>query len=142
MKESAQLAWTYVQSVQPKYAAGIPFFEKQQVHMHIPEGATPKDGPSAGITMITALLSLLLGKPVRENLGMTGEVTATGRVLPIGGLKEKLIAARRSRLSILIFPKENQRDYDELPPFLKKGLDVHFVTHYDDVFKLAFPKEK
>jgi len=142
MKESAQLAWTYVQSAIAKYAPGTPFFEKQQVHMHIPEGATPKDGPSAGITMITALLSLLLGVPVRENLGMTGEVTATGRVLPIGGLKEKLIAARRSRLTTLIFPKENQRDYDELPDFLKKGLDVHFVSHYDDVFKLAFPKEK
>lgn len=142
MKESAQLAWTYVQSVQPKYAPGMPFFEKQQVHMHIPEGATPKDGPSAGITMITALISLLINKPVRENLGMTGEVTATGRVLPIGGLKEKLIAARRSRLTVLIFPKENQRDYDELPSFLKNGLDVHFVSHYDEVFKLAFPKEK
>ena len=142
MKESAQLAWTYVQSAIAKYAPGTPFFEKQQVHMHIPEGATPKDGPSAGITMITALLSLLLGVPVRENLGMTGEVTATGRVLPIGGLKEKLSAARRSRLTTLIFPKENQRDYDELPDFLKKGLDVHFVSHYDDVFKLAFPKEK
>ncbi len=142
MKESAQLAWTYVQSVLPKYAPGIPFFEKQQVHMHIPEGATPKDGPSAGITMITALLSLLLEIPVRENLGMTGEVTATGRVLPIGGLKEKLIAARRSRLTTLIFPKENQRDYDELPDFLKKGLDVNFVAHYDEVFKIAFPKEK
>lgn len=142
MKESAQIAWTYLQSRSARYAPNTPFFEKSQVHIHIPEGATPKDGPSAGITMVTALLSLLLDKPVRENLGMTGELTLTGRVLPIGGLKEKLIAARRSKLNILIFPKENLRDYDELPEFLKKGIEVHFVEYYDEVFKIAFPHEK
>lgn len=142
MKESAQIAWTYVQSNLYRYAPGVPFFEKSQVHIHIPEGATPKDGPSAGITMTTSLLSLLLKKPIRENLGMTGELTLTGRVLPIGGLKEKLIAARRSNLDVLIFPKENLRDYDELPAFLKKGLEVHFVDTYDEVYKIAFPKEK
>jgi ATP-dependent Lon protease len=92
--------------------------------------------------MATSLLSLLLNKPVRDNLGMTGELTLTGRVLPIGGLKEKLIAARRSKVNVLIFPKENLRDYDELPEFLKKGLEVHFVEYYDEVFKIAFPKEK
>jgi ATP-dependent Lon protease len=91
--------------------------------------------------MVTALLSLLLNKPIRENLGMTGELTLTGRVLPIGGLKEKLIAARRSKLNVLIFPKENLRDYDELPDFLKKGLEVHFVEYYMEVFKIAFPKK-
>jgi ATP-dependent Lon protease len=142
MKESAQIAWGYVQSNVQRYSAGLPFFEKSQVHLHIPEGATPKDGPSAGITMTTSLLSLLLNVPVRENLGMTGELTLTGRVLPIGGLKEKLIAARRSKVNVLIFPKENLRDYDELPDYLKKGLEVHFVEHYDDVFKIAFPKLK
>lgn len=142
MKESAQIAWTYAQSVIFRYAGKVPFFEKSQVHIHIPEGATPKDGPSAGVTMVTALLSLLLNVPVRENLGMTGELTLTGRVLPIGGLKEKLIAARRSQLNVLIFPKENLRDYDELPDFLKKGLEIHFVEHYDEVFKIAFPNEK
>ncbi len=142
MKESAQIAWTFVQSNVEKYAPGIPFFEKSQIHIHIPEGATPKDGPSAGITMVTALLSLLSNTPIRKNLGMTGELTLTGRVLPIGGLKEKLIAARRSKLEVLIFPKENLRDYDELPAFLKKGLEVHFVDTYDAVYKIAFPKEK
>lgn len=143
MKESAAVAWTCAQHALLKYAPGTPFFEKTQVHVHIPEGATPKDGPSAGITMTTALMSLLLNKPVREDLGMTGELTLTGRVLPIGGLKEKLIAARRSGLTTLIFPQENQRDYDELPDFLKKGLEVHFVKDFDQVFKIAFPtKEK
>src|SRR4029079_12794093 len=108
MKESSQIAWTYVQSKLHRYAPPeVKFFEKSQVHLHIPEGATPKDGPSAGITMVTAILSLLLGKPVRDNLGMTGELPLTGRVLPIGGLKEKLIAARRSKVTTLIFPKEN-----------------------------------
>jgi ATP-dependent Lon protease len=142
MKESAQIAWTYAQSNVQRYAGKQPFFEKSQVHLHIPEGATPKDGPSAGITMTTSLLSLLLNKPVLNNLGMTGELTLTGRVLPIGGLKEKLIAARRSKITALIFPKENLRDYDELPDYLKKGLQVHFVEHYDDVFKIAFPNLK
>jgi len=88
--------------------------------------------------MVTALLSLLKEVPVRENLGMTGEITLTGRILPIGGLKEKLIAARRSGVKILVFPKENQRDFDELPPYLKKGIAVHFVDHYDQVFPIAF----
>jgi ATP-dependent Lon protease len=142
MKESAQIAWTYVQSSLSRYSENLPFFEKSQIHLHIPEGATPKDGPSAGVTMTTSLLSLLLNVPVRDNLGMTGELTLTGRVLPIGGLREKLIAARRSKLNVLIFPKENLRDYDELPDYLKKGIEVHFVEHYDDVFRIAFPKLK
>ena len=140
MKESSQIAWTYLHSALERYAPGQPFFEKSQVHIHIPEGATPKDGPSAGITMVTSLLSLLLDKPVLNNLGMTGELTLTGRVLGIGGIREKLIAARRSKLNVLIFPEDNRRDYDELPAYLKKGLKVHFVTHYDDVFKIAFPE--
>ncbi len=142
MKESAQIAWSYAQTFLAKFMPNTPFFEKSQIHLHIPEGATPKDGPSAGITMATSLLSLLLNVAVRDNLGMTGELTLTGRVLPIGGLKEKLIAARRSKVNVLIFPKENLRDYDELPEFLKKGLEVHFVEYYDEVFKIAFPKEK
>ena len=140
MKESAMIAWTFVQSNLRYYAKDMPFFEKSQIHLHIPEGATPKDGPSAGITMATSLLSLLLNETVLGNLGMTGELTLTGRVLPIGGLKEKLIAARRSELKVLIFPKENLRDYDELPDYLKKGIQVHFVDHFDDVFKVAFPR--
>lgn len=142
MKESSQIAWTYLQSNVEKFTPGVPFFEKSQVHIHIPEGATPKDGPSAGITMVTALISLLSHLPIRDNLGMTGELTLTGRVLPIGGLKEKLIASRRSNLNVLIFPKENLRDYDELPEYLKKGLEVHFVETYEEVFKIAFPQNR
>lgn len=139
MKESSEIAWSYLHSALHKYAPGFSFFENARVHIHIPEGATPKDGPSAGITMVTALLSLLTETPVLDNLGMTGELTLTGRILPIGGLKEKLVAARRSGLKTLIFPKDNVRDYDELPEYIKKGLAIHFVEHYDEVFSIAFP---
>lgn len=142
MKESAQIAWTFANAKLKRYDLKRKFFEQQEVHIHIPEGATPKDGPSAGITMVTALLSLLMDTPVEKDLGMTGELTLTGKVLPIGGLKEKLIAAKRSKLKILIFPKDNKRDYDELPDYLKKGIKVHFVDTYDDVFKVAFPRKK
>lgn len=139
MKESSQIAWSFLHSAYTRYAPGLPFFEKTQVHIHIPEGATPKDGPSAGVTMLTSLISLLRNQPVLQNLGMTGELTLTGKVLPIGGVKEKLIAARRSGVKTLIFPKENKRDFDELPAYIKKGLVVHFVDHYDEVFRVAFP---
>ena len=141
MKESSQIAWTYLHSMVGTYAPGIPFFEKAQVHVHIPEGATPKDGPSAGVTMVTSMLSLLRNEPVLKDLGMTGELTLTGKVLPIGGVKEKLIAAKRSGAKVLIFPKENQRDYDELPSYVKKGIRVHFVRTYEEVFNVAFPKK-
>lgn len=140
MKESAKIAWSYAHTIAEQLAPGIPFFPKMQVHIHIPEGATPKDGPSAGITMVTALLSLLTDTPVANDLGMTGEITLTGRVLPIGGVKEKLVAARRSGLKKLLFPLENQRDYDELPAYIKKGIEVQFVETYEEVFKAAFPK--
>nr|WP_316356123.1 endopeptidase La [Candidatus Neptunochlamydia sp. REUL1] len=142
MKESAQIAWSYASSELERYAPKQTFFENQEVHIHIPEGATPKDGPSAGVTMVTAILSLLMNTSVAKDLGMTGELTLTGKVLPIGGLKEKLIAAKRSKLKTLIFPKENKRDYDELPDYLKKGIKVHFVNTYDEVFKVAFPRRK
>ncbi len=141
MKESSQIAWSYLQSSYQNYAPGKKFFEKTQVHIHIPEGATPKDGPSAGVTMLTSLISLLRNQPVAQDLGMTGELTLTGKVLQIGGVKEKLIAARRSGVKTLIFPRENKRDFDELPGYIKKGLQVHFVDHYDEVFRVAFPKK-
>lgn len=140
MKESAQIAWSYLHAHKEKYASGIPFFDKEEVHIHIPEGATPKDGPSAGVTMVTALVSLLLDKPVPVELAMTGELTLTGKILAIGGLKEKLIAARRSKIKTLIFPSDNLRDYDELPPYLKEGLDVYFVQYYEDIFNIVWTK--
>jgi ATP-dependent Lon protease len=142
MKESSEIAWSYLHSALNKYAPGYSFFEKAQVHIHIPEGATPKDGPSAGITMVTSLLSLLTDTPILDNLGMTGELTLTGRILPIGGVKEKLVAARRSGLKTIIFPKDNVRDYDELPEYIKKGLTIHFVESYEEVFGIAFPELK
>ncbi len=142
MKESAEIAWSYLHGNLLKYAPRFTFFEKSQVHIHIPEGATPKDGPSAGITMVTALVSLLTETPVLDNLGMTGEITLTGRVLPVGGIKEKLVAARRSGLKVLVLPKDNMRDYEELPDYVRVGLEIHFVQHYDEVYKIAFPESQ
>ena len=140
MKESSQIAWSYLHSIYQKYVPKKPFFEKEQVHLHIPEGATPKDGPSAGVTMLTAMLSLLKNEPVAQDLGMTGELTLTGKVLPIGGVKEKVIAAKRSGAKTLVFPKDNKRDFDELPKYIRHGLSVHFVDHYEEVYRVAFPK--
>ena len=109
-----------------------------QVHLHVPDGGTPKDGPSAGCTIVTALLSLAMDQPVRDDLAMTGELSLTGMVLPIGGVKEKTIAARRTGVKVIIFPEQNRKDYDELPDYLKDGLEVHFAKRYDDVFAVAF----
>jgi len=142
MKESSEISWTYLNSAIAKYAPGKSFFKNAKVHMHIPEGATPKDGPSAGITMATSLLSLLINKPIKENLGMTGELTLTGMVLPIGGVREKLVAAKRSQLETIILPKGNLRDIDKLPESVRKGLDLHFVEHYDEVVEIAFSKKR
>ena len=141
MKESSQIAWSYVHGNLDKYFSKKEFFKKTQVHLHIPEGATPKDGPSAGIAMVTALLSLLRGQKVADNVGMTGELTLTGKVLPIGGVKEKFIAGKRSGLKTIIFPKDNRRDYDELPAHIKKGMKVVFVEYYEEVFRVAFGKK-
>ena len=111
----------------------------QGIHIHCPEGATPKDGPSAGITMVSSLLSLLTNTPIINNLAMTGEITLTGKILAIGGMKEKIIAAKRSGFNNLIFPKDNVKDYAELPKHITQGVKVHFVNYYDEVIKLAFP---
>lgn len=141
MKESSQIAWSYLQSTYLKYAPGKLFFDKSQIHIHIPEGATPKDGPSAGVTMLTALISLLREEPVLQDLAMTGELTLTGKVLPVGGIKEKVIAARRSSVKTLVLPQENKRDFDELPAYIKEGLQVYFVKEYEEVFNVAFSKK-
>ncbi|OMO86271.1 hypothetical protein CCACVL1_09668 [Corchorus capsularis] len=130
MKESAQIAHTLARSILQEKEPDNPFFANSKLHLHVPAGATPKDGPSAGCTMITSMLSLAMKKPVRKDLAMTGEVTLTGRILPIGGVKEKTIAARRSEVKTIIFPSANRRDFDELAENVKEGLDVHFVDHY------------
>ncbi|XP_028548646.1 lon protease homolog, mitochondrial isoform X8 [Dendrobium catenatum] len=138
MKESAQIAHTVARAILLEKVPENPFFANSKLHLHVPAGATPKDGPSAGCTMITSLLSLAIKKQVRKDLAMTGEVTLTGRILPIGGVKEKTIAARRSEVKTIIFPAANRRDFDELSDNVKEGLDVHFVDDYSKIFELAF----
>ncbi len=135
MKESASLARSYLMSHASEVGLPAGWFDKHHVHLHVPAGATPKDGPSAGITMACALLSLALGKATRRKLGMTGELTLTGRVYPIGGVREKLVAAKRSGLTRVLLPQANERDYDELPPLVKEGIAVTFVGHLDDVLE-------
>jgi ATP-dependent Lon protease len=138
MVESSEIAYSYVMAHLKEYGAPEDFFDRHFVHLHVPAGATPKDGPSAGVTMTTALLSMILGKAVQNRLGMTGELTLTGHVLPIGGVQEKTIAARRAGLKTLIFPEENRKDFEELADYLKEGLTVHFAATYPDVYRVAF----
>jgi ATP-dependent Lon protease len=140
MMESSKLSHTlarrFARSVDPANS----FLDCTALHMHVPEGSTPKDGPSAGVAMVTSLLSLALDRPVRPYLAMTGEVSLTGLVLPIGGVKEKVIAAQRAGVKHIILPRSNQRDFAELTENLRDGLEAHFVATYDDVYKVAFPE--
>jgi len=138
MIESSEIAYSYVMAHITDFDGEPEFFDQHFIHLHVPAGATPKDGPSAGVTMATALVSMITGKTVRKRLGMTGELTLTGRILAIGGLKEKTIAARRSGLKILVFPEDNRKDYEELPDYLKEGLEVHFVRTFNDLYKIVF----
>ncbi|MCH9811935.1 endopeptidase La [bacterium] len=142
MQESSSIALTYVYSQKDKYLPKSWNSDEMEVHVHIPEGATPKDGPSAGIAMTTAVISMITGVAVSDNIAMTGEITLTGKVLPIGGLKEKVIAAKRENISQLIVPKKNKRDFEELPAHVKKGVDMYFVENYNDVYKLVFGKKR
>ena len=137
MKESARTGISYIRSVSKKYAIQEEFFEKHDIHVHIPEGAVPKDGPSAGITMATAILSAVTGKKVRADLAMTGEITLRGRVLPIGGLKEKLLAAKNAGIHTVLVPKENQSDVEELSVEITKGLEIIPVESMNEVLKKA-----
>lgn len=138
MKESAEIAYSYVSSNLKRFKGDPTFFEKSFVHLHVPEGATPKDGPSAGVTMATALLSIARREAPQQNVAMTGELTLTGQVLPVGGIREKVIAARRQKISNLILPEANRGDYEELPEYLKEGLTVNFAKQYSDVFQVCF----
>ncbi|MAI42399.1 MAG: endopeptidase La [Gammaproteobacteria bacterium] len=137
MQESAQIAYSYVASNLNKLGADCKFFDDAFIHLHVPEGATPKDGPSAGITMGIALLSLARGLPIRGDLAMTGELTLTGKVLPVGGIREKVIAAKRAGINEIILPKDNERDYSEIPQYIKKGVTSHFVSQFGDVADLC-----
>ncbi|MFW5975105.1 MAG: S16 family serine protease, partial [Bacteroidota bacterium] len=138
MKESTQIAYSYVRSILCKENKYCKFFDEHEVHLHVPAGATPKDGPSAGITMALALYSLATNKPVKKDLAMTGELTLTGKVLPIGGVREKTIAARRVGVHNLIFPKENRTDFEDLPDHLKEGITPYFADYFSDVLKVAY----
>lgn len=137
MKESARTALSYVRSVSGNYKIAENFYKKRDFHIHIPEGAVPKDGPSAGVTMATALLSAVTQTPVRADLAMTGEVTLRGRVLPIGGLKEKVLAAKMAEVKTVLVPKENEKDIEEIPAEIKEGLKILFVETMEEVVKYA-----
>ena len=137
MKESAQTALTYVRSIAPGYEVADDYFEKHDLHIHIPEGAVPKDGPSAGITMATAMLSAVTGRPVRCKVAMTGEITLRGRVLPIGGLKEKILAAKMAHIEKVLVPEKNRPDMAELSKEITRGLQIVYVQQMEDVLKEA-----
>jgi ATP-dependent Lon protease len=137
MKESAQAALSYVRSREKTLNINPDMFSKQDLHIHVPAGAIPKDGPSAGITMATAIASALSGIPARRDLAMTGEITLRGRVLAIGGLKEKILAAKRAKLTTVILPRRNKKDLEEIPKHLLKGIQLSFVDTMDDVIKIA-----
>jgi len=137
MKESAQAAFSYVRSKTKELGIDEDFHEKYDIHIHVPEGAVPKDGPSAGITIATALVSALTGRAIRREVGMTGEITLRGRVLPIGGLKEKSLGAHRAGLTKIILPKDNEKDIDDIPETVRNDLEFVLVSHVDEVLSHA-----
>ncbi|MFT7028130.1 MAG: ATP-dependent Lon protease, partial [Paracoccaceae bacterium] len=137
MKESIEAASSYVRSISPNIGVKPTVFEKIDIHVHVPEGATPKDGPSAGVAMVTSIVSVLTNIPVRKDVAMTGEVTLRGHVLPIGGLKEKMLAAHRGGIKTVIIPKENVKDLREIPDNIKAGLEIIPVEYVTEVLKIA-----
>ena len=142
MRESAQIAYSYVRSKADQLNVDPELFEKMDVHVHVPAGAIPKDGPSAGITMLMAMASLFNGRPVRGDVGMTGEVTLRGRVLPVGGIKMKVLAGHRAGITTVILPKRNERDLDELPEDVRSAMTFVPVEQIDEAIKVAFPTEE
>lgn len=142
MKESAQAGISYIRSVSEAYQIPKKFFQENDIHIHIPEGAVPKDGPSAGITMATAMLSAITKTPVRADVAMTGEITLRGRVLPIGGLKEKLLAAKNAGIKTVCVPQKNEKDVEEISPEIKKGMEIIFVEKLQQVLDVAFVKNE
>ena len=138
MRESAEIAYSYINANLEQFNVKEDFLSNQMVHLHVPAGATPKDGPSAGITMATALLSLARKRKIRNSLAMTGELTLTGKVLPVGGIREKVVATRRNGIKEIILPETNKRDFDELPDYLKEDVHVHFVKDYSEVEIIVF----
>jgi ATP-dependent Lon protease len=141
MKESAQAAFSYIRSRAKEWNIPADFHEKSDIHIHVPEGAIPKDGPSAGIAMATSLVSAITGIPVLREVAMTGEITLRGRVLPIGGVKEKTMAAHRAGIKTVLLPKENAKDVDDIPETVRKELKIHLVEHVDEVLERALVRK-
>jgi ATP-dependent Lon protease len=141
MVESSELAYSYVRSISGDDPEAKEFFSNHLIHLHVPAGATPKDGPSAGITMACALYSLLTGRAPAKNVAMTGELTLSGLVMPIGGVKEKVIAARRAEVKTLILPEENRGDYEDLDEQITRGIAPHFVRSFEEAREICFPGE-
>ena len=142
MKESAMTGISYIRSIADQYKITPDYFKEHDFHIHIPEGAVPKDGPSAGITMATAMLSAITQTPVRADVAMTGEITLRGRVLPIGGLKEKILAAKNAGIKTICIPKKNEKDVEEISAEIKKGLELVFVEKMQEVLEVAFVKRR
>ena len=142
MKESATLALEYIKSNAADLTLDPSIFEKYNVHIHVPEGATPKDGPSAGITMLTSLVSLFTQRKVKKSIAMTGEITLRGKVLPVGGIKEKILAAKRAHIKEIIMCSENERDIKEINEDYLKGLTFHYVNDMSEVLAVALTNEK
>jgi ATP-dependent Lon protease len=142
MQESVQAALTYIRARAEQFGLPKNFYKKIDIHVHVPEGAIPKDGPSAGIAMATSIASALMKKKVRSDMAMTGEITLRGRVLPIGGLKEKILAAHRGNIKMVIIPKDNEKDLAEVPQNVQNALKIVFVDHIDEVLKIAFDEEE
>jgi len=141
MQESVKAAKSFIRSKSLEYGIIPPLFEKNDFHIHVPEGATPKDGPSAGIGMVTSIISSITNNPVRRDIAMTGEVTLTGQVLPIGGLKEKLLAAHRAGIKEVLIPKDNEKDLVDMPKKIIDDIKITPVEHADQVLKIALTKE-
>jgi ATP-dependent Lon protease len=141
MKESISAAASYVRSRAVDFGIQPPMFEKKDIHVHVPEGATPKDGPSAGVAMVSAIVSVMTGIPVHKDVAMTGEITLRGRVLPIGGLKEKLLAAHRGRIKTVLIPEENAKDLAEIADTIKSGLEIVPVSRMDEVLAQALTRK-
>ena len=142
MKESATIAMEYIKSNAERFDLDPAIFDKYNVHIHVPEGATPKDGPSAGIAMLTSLLSLFTQKKVKKSLAMTGEITLRGKVLPVGGIKEKILAAKRARIKEIILSKDNEKDILEIKQQYLRGLTFHYVTEMSEVIDIAITSQK
>ena len=142
MKESATIAMEFIKANADNYGINPDIFNKYNVHIHVPEGATPKDGPSAGVTMLTSLVSLFTQRKVKKSLAMTGEITLRGKVLPVGGIKEKILAAKRARIKEILLSEDNRKDIEEIKEEYLRGLKFHYVKDMNDVIKIAITSTK